>query len=61
MNHKDHEAIARIIAEQREFESSFIRYARTLYDLEAKLVDYIATTSPRFDRSRFLKACYGEK
>ena len=61
MSRKDFEAIARVFAEQADYNLSTIEFDDGHNFAHAKLAenmaDYLATTNPNFDRTRFLAAC----
>ena len=56
MTRKDYVAIARVIASCQTMPNrSNPQYV--LYEVTQRLVTVLAADNPRFDRSRFLKAC----
>ena len=55
MTRKDYRAIAAIVYETHKEHS-----CDTEPILIAKLVDYIESANPNFDRSKFIAACLGE-
>ena len=54
MTRKDFEAIASAIRTAVGVDSAWTDAAESI---ASELADYLATTNPRFDRARFLKAC----
>ena len=56
MSKKDFEAIAAILATKQD--TAFFDFASgELEDIASRIADHAETSNPRFDRSRFLKAC----
>ena len=56
---KDFKAVAGIIEKRKKLNRGTGRTPDFLYadDLAGDLADYFAIQNPRFDRSRFMKAC----
>ena len=52
---KDYEAIARLVKEQASVEDTTGAYA--LREFAIKLACYFAEDNPRFEQSKFMKAC----
>ena len=56
MTKKHYEALARILSSQM-CDAEMETCQHTVRLITRDIADYLATENPRFDRSRFLKAC----
>jgi hypothetical protein len=66
MNHKDYKAIAAMMNIEVESFRAYmdkrdVNAGNVIDRVSNHLADYMAADNPRFDRDRFIQACYGEK
>lgn len=59
MTRKDYVAIAELMRDERESAELSTDGYRVWADIEISLADVFETDNPRFDRTRFYRACEG--